>query len=212
MVAIIIFAWLFLRERNTSNKIENAPEAAVSTPQPTQTPEAAIPHEAPAASPTVTPSATAAGTPDPEALVKAREAARSHLYAAYTALQSFHEAYHRYSTDLDQIGVQPPTDMNYKLGFIREYDAADLMPHERPKLMNTDAYVNRKGYGSEEFKYTPEAEKINFDSLSSFCKFHCTANESEFEVIIAYPLGNDRFDVWTINSNKEIQLVQDGTQ
>lgn len=200
-------ALVFMRTKKSTEVVESDP-AVTLEPTPTATPE--IGNLTPTPTATVSVSPNPAATPNAAAIEKARASAKGRLFSAFAALKSYYYQNHRYTTDLDALGLQPMPPMNYKMGFLREFNSTDLDQYERPTIMNTDKYIGRKITVSESFQYTPEADKISLDSLSGFCKHYCTATENDFEIILAYPLGNDRYDVWTINSNKELELVQDG--
>lgn len=176
--------------------------------------------ETPTPTPSVTP-AVAAPPAKPEKILtreeveSVRQVAKSQLAGMYTAQRSFHAEFDRYTTDLTAMGYAfDEGEINAKIGFLREYSPPDKIDelNENPENMNTDSLVASKAGEVPKNTYTDAASKISLDNLSGYCKRGCTANENEFEMLVAVPLGGGRVDVWLVNSKKEMELVQDGLE
>lgn len=217
-IAALILCWWWIQSKNPSSAqtndeqplIERAEQEEATPTPPDQSSTLSVqPHS--------TPQLSQQKTLSLEEVEHLRSFAKGSLSAAYTAQRSYMSEFGRFTTDLEGTGWQPIEPiMRFKMGFLEEFIPVTENGHvENPRYMNTDNFVNREaGIGSNDqpyfFKYSPEAEYINLDHFGRYCRQGCTASERDFEMILVLPLGEDKHDVWLINSNKQIELVQDG--
>jgi hypothetical protein len=192
-------------------------------------PSAAVAESAsPVNEPNVEPPATAVAEPAPvvapppaeaidEAKVKnLRAMAKASLSGFYSAQRAYFAEFGRYTTDLKTAGWLPDkAQMEYKAGFLREGKPNKFNDFGRqledPRRMNSDAFLGEKYDRENYYAYSDQAAVISLDQFAQFCEKDCSANELGFEMILAVPLdGAGRVDVWRVNQNKEIVLVQDG--
>ncbi|HEY8280797.1 MAG TPA: hypothetical protein VIH99_14295 [Bdellovibrionota bacterium] len=144
---------------------------------------------------------------------KVRSDMKISLAAIYGAQKSFYSEYHRYSTDLRQIGYSPesPQKLSFKTGFLAPFYPQNLNKTEDPRFRSFDDYVESdRSTPDQGIHYANGAESLDLSSAQHFCKQGCTADAEHFEVITAANLDNDPdLDVWILSETKTIVHVFD---
>jgi hypothetical protein len=155
---------------------------------------------------------------DDEKLQEARMITRVQLASVYAAEKTFFMEYGRYTTDIKFLGLNlSEAEIGFKMGFLsptRPVVVAyvDSTLHEEPDRMDSDSLIgDTYQETNERYEYTNEAQGLSLKGLDSYCRQGCSADETQFEMLMAVPLSVGHTDVWLVNSEKDITLVQDGS-
>jgi hypothetical protein len=146
-----------------------------------------------------------------------RSKTKNFIASLYSSQKAFYAEYNQYITDVIAIGISTDPVLPFKAGFLEssvELKEISSDANIDVRRLDTDSLVGeRDGSINEPIKYAPFVRDIDLSAYKQFCKYRCTADSRNFEMLVAAPLGNgDQVDVWLVNDNKEIILVHDGTQ
>ena len=153
----------------------------------------------------------------PEQITQLRVLAKSTLANNFTAQMAFFAEYDRYTTDLYAAGyAMPSPQMKFKVGFLEPYNAeknnGTLSLDENPERKDSDSFSGKvETQSGQKYEYDKPSENIDLAQFRHYCEHYCTAQSDYFEMMLAIPLGDaEHVDVWLIDSQKRITLVQDG--
>lgn len=153
----------------------------------------------------------------PEEVQKLRREAMASLKEMYVAEKAYHAEYNRYTTDMMSVTYLPSArEMKFRMGFVDEsringaFDPTAAA--EDPRRKDLDVFLDLNQYGTnEQFHYSKSLENHQLNNYRHLCQNGCTADQESFEVLLVMPLGEERgVDVWSIQQDKTITLLQDG--
>lgn len=117
--------------------------------------------------------------------------AKTNLIALYTAEQTFHKEFHRYSNNFGELGFKPEGRLRYAVGFSPNCS--------KKETSNTELISDARNT-----KHIREIQEY-------FSTLKCVPNFSRnFEAWAVGDIGGDRLDVWKIDDHKNLVHVQDG--
>ncbi len=153
----------------------------------------------------------------PIEIEKIREVSKSTLASIYTAESSYFAEWNRFTTDLKAAGFSNSTRiLNTKFGFMHPFRTEDLSEestgNEVPDRTTSDFLLEEiDSQSNERFVYSEQLANLDLSQFEKYCENGCTASSEGFELILVALLGDEKnFDVWLINSKKEIKLIHDG--
>lgn len=219
LIVLVVIAILFTSRREHQVK-KLVPEEAQTNAEAAKVKSSVVrktPSVPPAKS-TVTP--PPAENPEvPKEVQRLRNEAKASLAGAFSSLRAFHSEYERYSTDFWAIGFKPSAieekkPLDFKMGFLTQYDPEQPLNSEVPAAMITDTYMrvneNITNPNRDRPSYSDAAKEISLDNYRRYCQMGCTADRDRFEMILVVPVGEGRNDVWLINDKKELVQACDG--